>query len=208
MLHLKQLYELFLCLFSFLVFHIFDISSRQTLQMIFQPLNLIYSRLSCNQPLNKPFDQAARISELRFQRAVFLFCFHITCTDSFLYLFVLFVLFTLDLMSRLPPSLALSLAWMPVCHPCGSFGRRLFWSWPSLPLRAERELLTSELIDGAVGSSLTASGFFTVHRYSLCLTSLRLFSFFIQFPLDTFMSTCLQIFLFFPFSPSAFTGWM
>lgn len=61
-----------------------------------------------------------------------------------------------------PPSLSRSpsLAWMPVCHPCGSFGRRLFWSWPSLPLRAERELLTSELIDGAVGSSLTALVFF------------------------------------------------
>lgn len=61
-----------------------------------------------------------------------------------------------------PPSLSCSpsLAWMPVCHPCGSFGRRLFWSWPSLPLRAERELLTSELIDGAVGSSLTALVFF------------------------------------------------
>lgn len=82
--------------------------------MIFQPLNLIYSRLSCNQPLNKPFDQAARISELRFQRAVFLFCSHITCTDCFLYLFVLFVLFTLDLMSRLPSSLALPL-W-PECQ--------------------------------------------------------------------------------------------
>lgn len=61
-----------------------------------------------------------------------------------------------------PPSLLLSrsLAWMPVCHPCGSFGRRLFWSWPSPPLRAEGELLTSELIDGAVSSSLTALGFF------------------------------------------------
>lgn len=176
--------------------------------MIFQPLNLIYSRLSCNQPLNKPFDQAARISELRFQRAVFLFCFHITCTDCFLYLFVLFVPFTLDLMSRLPPSLALSLAWMPVCHPCGSFGRRLFWSWPSLPLRAERELLTSELIDGAVGSSLTASGFFTVRRYSLCFTSSETFFLFYLVSSRHIYLNLFADFLFFPFSPSAFTGWM
>lgn len=65
-------------------------------------------------------------------------------------------------------------------------------------LRADR-WCRRQLVDGF-------SFFFTVHRYSLCLTSLRLFSFFIQFPLDTFMSTCLQIFLFFPFSPSAFTG--
>ena len=49
-----------------------------------------------------------------FQRVVFLVCFHVTCTVCFLYLFVLFVLFTLDLMSRLPPSLSLSL-W-PECQ--------------------------------------------------------------------------------------------
>lgn len=87
MLHLKQLYKLFLCLFSFLVFHIFDISSRQTLQMIFQPLNLIYSRLSCNQPLNKPFDQAAESQSSGFNVPYFFFVFisHVR-TLSFIFL--------------------------------------------------------------------------------------------------------------------------
>ena len=124
--------------------------------MIFQPLNLIYSRLSCNQALNKPFDQAARISQLNVstRRISFLFSCH------------MYSLFPLSFCPLRPfhtgpyvspPSLplALSLAWMPVCHPSESFGRRLFWSWPSVALRAE-----GELIDGAVSSSSLRFVFF------------------------------------------------
>lgn len=55
--------------------------------MIFQPLNLIYSRLSCNQPLNKPFDQAAESQSSGFNVPYFFFVFisHVR-TVSFIFL--------------------------------------------------------------------------------------------------------------------------
>lgn len=84
---------------------------------------------------------------------------------------------------------SLSLASVPVCHVCGSSGRHLFWSWPSLLHGAEGKLLTSEVMDGAVQGPFYSPSFsllqssdtlllFSFHLISLIHIHHHLFAYF------------------------------